>query len=641
MTKKKNEGKAWSIEWISMVPRRCYVIFAMIIGILFIQSLSFDFTQYDDLGLVSSKELKLSNIRLIFEKGVFYFTGDIPPAKDTYYRPMQNVVYAIGNLIGNRKAWSHHMISIFLHFMIACLLFNFFLKTGFSNLVAFLTTVFFIVHPLLVQAVVWIPGLGELLITVFLLSSFLCLKKYLTHTFNLFFCLLSSLFFLLALLSKESAIGFVPVVLLYSLFVNKNKEKIFFKLAIYLIGMSGAVTAWYFLRQHAVGNYSAVTFSAVIESLGNNGKLVVYYIGKIFLPLQLGPLQVLEDAGVLTGAICLTLVLLALIVIKGNRNIARILFGITWYLAFLLPTLFLPDSSLEFYSYNHRVYLPFIGFIIVILEVVLNLTKQYPLKWIRPVVLIFFTGFFVISFSYSNAFKNKYLFFERAMENSPHSGKAIESLGNIYYAEKKCDLALALYQKAVELKPDVHGYYGLVANTYNSCLGDVPNAITWYQKAMAVDSTSKTAANSAISLGNIYYLVLKNETLAKKWFRKATELDPGITYPMELLGNMLFTSQPDSAKYWYERILKIDSLSSAAWNGMGLIHYNEKKYNDALVCFTRAMQNNASEIQILKNLMLTYHQLNDRKNTKQYAEEFKNLGGDVPDEIAHYLINAQ
>jgi len=213
----------------------------------------------------------------------------------------------------------------------------------------------------------------------------------------------------------------------------------------------------------------------------------------------------------------------------------------------------------------------------------------------------------------------------------------MESLGNIYYIDKKCDEALAVYQKAVAMHPDNHGYYGLVANTYNSCFGDMPNAITWYQKALAVDSTSKVAANSAISLGNIYHLALKDEAHAKYWFQKATQIDSTILYPMELLGNILFTTQPDSAKYWYERLIRIDSLSTVGWNGLGLIKYNERNYAEAIACFTKALQTNSSEMEIVKNLMLSYHEMNDLSNTKKFAEEYKRLGGLVPGNIEQYL----
>jgi len=584
MKRNNHKEKLSSINMIASNPKKAYMVFAIIVILVFFQSLKFDFTYHDDLGLIRSKELTFTNAKLIFQKGVFYFTKDVKPELDTYYRPMQNIVYALGNHIGGRNIFIHHLIAILLHITASCLLYNFLIKIGYKHIIAFLTTVLFSVHPLLVQGVVWIPGLGELLITVFVLLSLIYLIKFIENEkLNLFHCFLSLLFFLLALFSKESAIGFIPVVLFYILFINKSRMKGYMRLLPFISGLILVIFSWYLLRQNAIGEYSIITISSVYESVLKNGSLLIYYIGKIFFPFSLSPLPSPVDSNFIPGVICLLALIISFFIVKGKRNYIILLFGLGWYVAFLLPAFFVKDLSHEFYSYNHRLYLPLIGFLLVILEVFALNYKDTNSKIPQAALLVPAMLFFVVSFNYSKAFKNKYSFYETAIENSPNSLLAYEGIGNIYTMEKSCDKALEIYKKASFIRPEVHAYYGNVGNIYSNCLGDIPNAIEWYQKALKVDSKIKSASNTAISLGNIYYMSMKKNGLAKPWYKKAIDIDSSQSFPMVILGNIYSEEKKtDSAYYWYSRVLVLDSMSTAALNGIGALKYNGGKYKEAI-----------------------------------------------------------
>ncbi len=620
----------------SISNRTAYLIFAAIVFLLYIQSVKFEFTHYDDIGLIRAKELNLSNIKEIFSNGVFHFTGEVPASEDIYYRPMQNIFYAFGNTIGGHTPAIHHFLSLVLHFICGCLLYRFFQITGTRKIVNFLFTILFLVHPLLVQAVVWIPGVGELLITAFLISSFIFLNTYLSsERNNLIPFIISLILFFCALLSKESAIGYIPLAIFYGIVFHKkfNRKRIYY----YSAGLILLSVLWFLIRQSQVGKYSTISATSVFHSFIDNGKLLFFYIEKMFLPFSLGPLSVLADANFIAGLVIVILLIITGIVIKGKRNYTLIIFGLLWYLFFLLPTLFLSDESRVFYSYNHRMYLPMIGLIIVLIEIFrlndLKIKQSYIVSSFSILILICFAA----SFSYSNSFENKFTFFERAVKVSPHSGRELEKLATYYFEEKECDKALEYFQKAIESNPKNHGYYGWVANTYYSCIGDVSKALEWYNKAMQVDSTSKIAANTAISLGNIYNSSPKNISLAVYWFRKAIMLDSTIAYPYETLANIYYPINADSAKTWFRRLVVIDTNSSVGWNGLGLIDYQNANYIGAVQDFTHALKINPSEPELYKNVMLAYMHLNNLEKTKIYAQAYTEHGGTVPDDVADYI----
>lgn len=635
MAKTKKE-KAPSVFVIDSL--KANIVFIVLSFIVYAQCLKFDFTHHDDLGLVRSKELVLSNAVQIFEKGVFFFTGDIAPEKDLYYRPVQNIVYATVNSWAGNSAGAHHFANILLHIIACGLLFRFLVNLGFKNNTAFLTTVLFTVHPLLVQGVAWIPGSGELLITIFLLAGFNCIHRLLsTEKMNVGLLLASLLFFLLALLSKESAIGFVPLIVFYFLFLHPAKERNKKPLLFFAIGLVPVIVTWYLLRQHAVGAYAHLSLSLLFQSLVKNGSLVIYYIGKAVLPFHLGPMQSADDANWMAGAIVTAVLIALFFIIKSERNMRLLLFGIVWYVCFIIPTLFISDMKFDFYAYNHRMYLPLIGLLIAIIEIFAFNTKQYKpsVLWIAlltPSLVFLFT-----SFVYCGVFKNKYAFHEAAIKNSPHSIQALESLGNMYVNDKNCDNALRVYKQAVEVRPHIHGYYGLVGNTYLNCFGDVNNAIEWYSKAMQVDAETKAAANTAISLGNIYSMSLKDTALAKVWYMRAVRLDSSQFFPMSMLGNMYLQSRPDSAEYWFNLALKADSTSIAALNGIGIVFYNRGDFKNAAVYYEKALAYDNNNLELYKNIMYSYQALNDVEKTRAVAQEFQNKGGVLPESVYAFL----
>src|SRR5437879_296672 len=81
---------------------------------------------------------------------------------------------------------------------------------GFTDFVAFLSALIFVVHPVLTQAVVWIPGRNDSLLAVFGLLSILCFIKY-AEEGKLSQLLLHFLFLIISLLTKETAIS-IPLI---------------------------------------------------------------------------------------------------------------------------------------------------------------------------------------------------------------------------------------------------------------------------------------------------------------------------------------------------------------------------------------------------------------------------------------------
>jgi len=621
-------------KWLSYASEnnfRALLVFVILVTLTYIQAIQFNFTDLDDLRLIGPPELKLSNVGVFFSNGVFYFTNK----RDIYYRPIQNLMYATIKQFSHKNAFGYHLVNIVLHIAACWLLFIFLQGIIKSKEIALLLAAIFAVHPILAQAVAWIPGIVELLVAVFLLSGFLLLRSFImTATIKPFLGVAIGVCLLLALLTKESAIAFIPLAFVYSIFFTENREKFTIKICFISGVFALATIVWWYLRSRAVGEYAPIGLPNVVVLLSKNSWILIPYIGNIFIPLSLSPFPNLTDLNAIPGLLAIVALIGAGLVIKGNRNKKLIIFGILWFLLFLVPTLYAHKEDAKIVPFNHRLYLPFIGVLIIISEVFL-LSQLGRIKAYAAVALL--AIFTIISIVNLSVFKNKYNFYKTAIVNSPHTLWAYEKLGNIYLVEQKCDEALEIYKSFVKVALDLHTSYWLIGNTYLNCYGDANNALIWYEKAMKVHSRSPSVANTCISLGNIYYQTLKDNNKAEYWYKEALKRDSTALLPMEMLGAIyLVSGRYNSAEYWFSKLLR-HNPSSVSYNGMGIIEYNRRNYSNAAKFFIKSFELKQTETGLLLNLAFCYMEMNDFTNALRYANQYAATGKPLPAQLQQYL----
>jgi protein O-mannosyl-transferase len=135
--------------------------------------------------------------------------GLFRPTGNNVFRPVTMTSFALNWVVGGARPFGYHLVNLLLHAGVVLLLYLVLqvLLEAFPNgpIVAFVAALLFAVHPLHTEAVASIVGRSELLAAGFLLAAWLL------HLGDKLIPAL--LCFLLALLSKESALVFVPMVL--------------------------------------------------------------------------------------------------------------------------------------------------------------------------------------------------------------------------------------------------------------------------------------------------------------------------------------------------------------------------------------------------------------------------------------------
>jgi len=148
--------------------------------------------------------------------------------KQNLYRPIPVLVYWCEyNLFSNFASPKSHafqsafrFVNLFFHITVVILICILMQKLFFSKTIAFATALIFAVHPIHTEAVIPAFGLAEILCATFLITALICHIN--SHT-NKKYVFLSAFFSILAMFSKEHAVIFLPIVILYDLTLKKNQ----------------------------------------------------------------------------------------------------------------------------------------------------------------------------------------------------------------------------------------------------------------------------------------------------------------------------------------------------------------------------------------------------------------------------------
>lgn len=499
-----------------------FCLLALVVFVVFGRVVWFDYIHLDEDVLITGNSFFYktgSVLTELFKHDVYYPTGI-----SAYYRPLYVFSFVSDTYLG-ASPMVFHATNIILHTIASFLVFIFLKKlqvvAGIKNdakssgLAVFLSLIF-AVHPLVVQAVSWVPARGDILLTIFLLLSFICLSDYLLNQ-NKKYLFGHLSFFLLALFTKETAFV-LPVV--YSLFIYCFYGKRFINYTNLGLASGWAVIAalWFLLRQNALNAIAIndISISGMFEIVFKNISALLLYVGKMLLPFNLSVFPIIRDSSLTYGIV--TLIAVTAYLVWNRSNLTKLsLVGLVWLTIFLAPVILNYDDPNQMAFFEHRAYLPLIGVLILILELGPKLNHRY-IK-ISGIGVIFLLA--LVSYGYSSNFRNGAIFWREAVRVSPGSARAHAELANILVSEKNFSEAEMEYKKSLELNPKEKKVYNNLAILYIK-QKQLDVAEYYLKKELEIDPSSVVAN---FNIGNIYARQNKFKEALFYW-RKALETDP-------------------------------------------------------------------------------------------------------------------
>ena len=391
------------------------VILAAIVTFLYMGALNFGYTELDDTIFIKETQAyneQLPNLLHSFHRGVFSETND------TYYRPLLLDSYVINNALSETNVKGYHAMNLLFHLLSVMLLFVLFKKLGIDKLKSFLLTLLFAVHPVLSQAVVWIPGRNDTLLAIFAFGFMICALDFI-RTQKTKFLVAQCVCLLAALFTKETAVFIAPAFLVLCLTIPSfkwNDRKNFFLYATWLLGIVG----WFVIRSMATIKNDPIQLSVLAKHFPLRLSLAIQYLGKIFLPFNLSVFPMLKETSYIFGIVAV-IGLAALIYFSKARNNKMILAGFIWFLLILFPLFILP-SALNDQDFEHRLYLPIVGILLVLSQTALfQNMKERTTALVIVVIAVVFAG---INLMHQQKFSDPISFWTAAVNTTPNSAYA-------------------------------------------------------------------------------------------------------------------------------------------------------------------------------------------------------------------------
>lgn len=507
----------------NLLPNTRWQIFfiAAAILILYFRILSFDFIGLDEQSLLLEKRnfnKELSNIPKAFTQHVFQKENN-PDNQHTnrYYRPVLTVSFILDEQFSGESFTVHRISNLIIHFF-ACLGLLFVLQQlKIPQPFAFFFALLFAAHPLLAQAVAWIPGRNDSLVSAFILWSL----YFLTTLKSPIRTVLHLLFFALALLTKENAVVFV-VICSYYIFILQPKQFPLRKKLILLSSYGGITLIWLLARQSAIGTASSA-FSGIKEG---SLPLLFQYFQKTILPVNLSVMSTVEDTNYGWVLITFSLFGAALYFTKDIRW-KEILLGLLWFFLFFLPTLLFS----YFEGMEHRSYLPMAGLILAFAHIKPEFRLALDGKIINGILASIILIFGSITWTRVPAFENEISYWENAFYSSEHSAVVCRDYGVILTKRGDYENAEKAYLEGIKRNPkEILIHYNLGVMYFKT--GHFTGAEQHLLRELQIDSIHNPLSYHL--LGLIYKKTGRMKEAEVMW-KKALRVDPGFDPAMEEL----------------------------------------------------------------------------------------------------------
>lgn len=437
--------------------------FAALPLLLYANSFLGDF-QFDDVTAI------LENPHL---EGWNTFLGHL----DHMVRPVLYVTFLVDRFLFADAALGYHLTNVGLHLISGFLVYGIILRAGVEKVefIAFWTSLLFLIHPLSTETVTYISGRASGLMTCLYLLAFLLFLKATEESgrnrqYQIWYAG-SLLAFLLAWGSKETAVTFPVVLLLWDVLIRRlhgttlRSRFLSYHMPFWIIVVVGGVVV---LWKHPQYSYLA-NFSLNLRPIGDNILSQIHavpYASFLFfapwhqsfdhdLPIVHSVFQwpLVLDLMVLSGLIVAALVAI--------RRFPLVAFGMGWFLLQLLPTnSVIPRHDL---LSERNLYLPSIGFFIVVVTCGVGLSRWFfkeesSLLWIRSVMrtvgLAWVLALCILTVQRNALYQDPVLLWSDAVQKSPHKARPHNNLGHAYALRKDWEQAIEEFRVALTLKPD-------------------------------------------------------------------------------------------------------------------------------------------------------------------------------------------
>ena len=422
------------------------------------------------------------------------------------YAPVTMISYALDYKIGGIDPAVYHRTNLILHLLNVALVFLFLYRLTGQKAVAVVSALFFGIHPLHVESVVWISERKDLLYVFFYLGGLIAWigrrdgKRPLTCYFLTFFL------FFLSLLSKSAAVTFPLILILIDFHRNSSPQAINMrslkshvdKIPFFLLAIAFGVLS--LLSQKVIGaELDYVAGYTLLDRVFLGAYAFAFYLVRSVFPWNLSALHTMptKPDGFLPVFYYLSIIVVIGFVVllvkiisayRGARQVSMfatapeirvaykdILFGLLFFLFTISLILFIPVGMAV--VAERYTYLSYIGIFMIFGRLYLYFCRagsaklRYGLTAAAVAAAVLFS---CMTYARNQVWKDSMTLFSDVIEKNPDAGLAYNNRGNLRMEQKDFEGAMEDFNKAIGLK-DLNALYN--RGTLRIRMGDYQNAL--------------------------------------------------------------------------------------------------------------------------------------------------------------------
>jgi Tfp pilus assembly protein PilF len=587
------------------------IVFAIVIIIVYGQTLRFGFVLDDDLYIVKNPTVQngISYIPQTFLHGISeHFKG----SNFMGYRPATMSLFIVEYSVFGTNPAGFHLVNLLLYFLIAIQLFYFLQKilSNYNSYYPFIIVLLFLLHPIHTEVVANIKSQDELLSGLFILFALNYFIRW-TNANDKKLLAISCILFLAALFSKESSIAYILIfpVLLWLLFNTsilnsfKKASPLFLMGALFLgfrfIALQDVVQGYETSARENI-LYAASSFN---EVWATKFEILYHYFTKTLIPTSLSwdysfnQIPVVNFSSYRPIVSILLFVLCAFVSMKNLKRNQEIAFGIFWFFILLAPTcnMFIMNGT----TFGERfLFMPVVGAVLIAVvlgNIYLRLdSAQSPFKASKNFTIGFVivgSIFLLQSVSRAADWKDNLTLFQSGVISSPNSARTNVALATEYMnkAEKE-----------------------MVPQTRNSL---VDSALVYFYKTVQID----TAFSDAWYKLGLIHAIKSDNNKAVEYYRTAIRYNPKNVFALNNLGALYVSLQnPDLAYSCFMQSYKAEPVNDMTLTNLSIVCTILNKSDEVIFYGKQAITNQLVNQKVYLNMANAYQKLNNIQEANKY-----------------------
>jgi protein O-mannosyl-transferase len=438
------------IRRIHSGPEFAIPILLLVCGLLYIRVLGYSYIDFDDPNHIFENALvmkpSLQNLFTIWRHPYFGLYIPVTYSVWTFLAwTIQHFTFDMKALVG-----AFHALNLLLHGAV-CIAVYYFLAGLFEKQwrnsqeaegSALLASLIFAVHPLQVETVCWISELRDLLSVLLVVLSLIFIQKGRLR--------IATAMYVLALLSKPSAVGGVAMITLLNLGGEKRSMR---RLSLLWGALAAIATVVTMKLQSTLTPHVGAPWSlrplVAMDAIG-------FYVMQLLWPVNL-----LIDYSRNPNAVSLRSLVTwvhvgvaVAIVAIGYRSKKFTRWGIAFFLIALVPTLGIFSFSFQKFSTvaDHYTYFAILGFAVAVCSLVRLTTKSPAL--IFMIALVILVGLGRRTMAQVGVWKDSETLFSATLARNPRSVIAHTNIAFVFGKQGRIGESLAHLRASVALAPD-------------------------------------------------------------------------------------------------------------------------------------------------------------------------------------------